>query len=60
MAGVAAATPIFLLFRPNIFTFLNFPSRTEVHRFIHVEIVGSKWILKYFFSKKPIENPRQL
>ena len=38
MAGVAAATPIFLLFRPNIFTFLNFPSRTEVHRFIHVEI----------------------
>ena len=34
MAGVAAATPIFLLFRPNIFTFLNFPSRTEVHRFI--------------------------
>ena len=40
MAGVAAATPIFLLFRPNIFTFLNFPSRTEVHRFIYVEISG--------------------
>ena len=55
MAGVAAATPIFLLFRPNIFTFLNFPSRTEVHTAtkVHSGTVGFPCFAFWSVQPKP-------